>query len=349
MTELECAISDKFHKAYAVFTGNGTTAMYLAFKTLQMQEKKILFPSISCTNPVNAAIFAGYEVGFCDINLNDYTVDLNELEGLLKTHQYGIVVPTHIYGHRYDENAMRELCTKYRVILFEDAAQSYCVSKSADLSVMSFGHTKVCDTPLGGGAILTDNVELAEKIAKERLELIDKNTLPDSLFDEYCARYYTVTKSGLSWEERNQRLRSLQIESKKYFIYDLQSNPVILDELAHLEDIVEMRRKKAQIYKDELCNKYVIHPKKADPFCWRYTFLYKGDREYLLERAREIGIDISSWYLSLPGIYKGEHKGNADKLERQVVNLWVDLSHTEEQIREEIALINKIMEEDHAR
>ena len=68
MTELECVIRDKFHKRYAVFTGNGTTAMYLAFQALGMQEKKVLYPAISCTNPVNAAIYARYNVDFCDIN-----------------------------------------------------------------------------------------------------------------------------------------------------------------------------------------------------------------------------------------------------------------------------------------
>ena len=61
MTELECVIRDKFHKRYAVFTGNGTTAMYLAFQALGMQEKKVLYPAISCTNPVNAA----RRVGLC--------------------------------------------------------------------------------------------------------------------------------------------------------------------------------------------------------------------------------------------------------------------------------------------
>lgn len=96
---------------------------------------------------VNAKNFAGYEVEFCDIQLKDYTIDVTLLEKMLCTGEYGIVVPTHIYGHRYNENQIRQLCRKYNVVLFEDAAQSYYVG-DMDVSIMSFGHTKVCETPL---------------------------------------------------------------------------------------------------------------------------------------------------------------------------------------------------------
>ena len=348
MTELEQAISEKFHRPYAVFTGNGTTAMYLAFQALELQAKKVLFPGISCTNPVNAAIFAGYEVDFCDINLKDYTIDTDELERLLRTGQYGIVVPTHIYGHRYDGEKVRDLCREYQAVLFEDAAQSFYVSELSDLSVMSFGHTKVCDTPLGGGVILTADAHLAEKIAGGRMKLEDKQSLPDTLFDEYRERYYAITKAGLTWEERNKRLRELQLDSRQYFIYDLQDNPAIIKELKVLEETVENRRQKALIYENELQKPYVIQAKKDDLFCWRYTFLYKGNRDELLKRTRERDIDISSWYVSLAGIYKGEHLKNSDELEKRVVNLWVDASHGVKKIREDIASINRIMEEEYA-
>lgn len=99
MTDLETTICQQYGVKYGIFTGNGTTAMYLAFCALGLQKKKVIFPAISCTNPVNAAIFAGYEVEFCDVQLKDYTIDLIMLNEMLSTGKYGIVVPTHIYGH----------------------------------------------------------------------------------------------------------------------------------------------------------------------------------------------------------------------------------------------------------
>lgn len=170
MTDLETTICQQFGVKYGIFTGNGTTAMYLAFCALGLQKKKVIFPAISCTNPVNAAIFAGYEVEFCDVQLKDYTIDLIMLNEMLSTGKYGIVVPTHIYGHRYDEVALRRLCEYYGAILFEDAAQSYYVG-DMDVAVMSFGHTKVCETSLGGGIALTNDYELAKKIRSQKMNL----------------------------------------------------------------------------------------------------------------------------------------------------------------------------------
>lgn len=348
MTELEKTICKKFGVKYGVFTGNGTTAMYLAFLALGLQHRKVLFPAISCTNPVNAAIFAGYKVDFCDIQLENYTINVDELEKMLASNEYGIVVPTHIYGYRYKEKEVKALCKKYNAILFEDAAQSYYVG-NMDVSVMSFGHTKVCDTPLGGGIALTNNKNLEEKIREEKRKLRGENFLKAELFEEYRKEYYKIVKNTDDWLERNEKLKVLQLNSRKYFIFDQDENDAIFQELDNLEEKVEQRRKKAELYYRYLKNEYVIKPEMLDSFCWRYSFIYKGNQEFLLENARKLDIDISSWYYSLNGIYKGMHLKNADILEKHIINLWVDETHTVEQIKKDIDNLNGIMEEDYER
>ena len=40
---------------------------------------------------------------------------------------------------------------------------------------------------------------------------------------------------------------------------------------------------------------------------------------------------------------------NADQIENQVVNLWIDEKHSIEQIQREIKILNKIMENDYER
>lgn len=344
MTDLEKEICKKFGAQYGVFTGNGTTAMYLAFRALGLQGKKVLFPAISCTNPVNAAIFAGYQVDFCDIRLDNYTIDTQSLKTMLATGKYGIVVPTHIYGHRYDEKVVKNLCDRYEVVLFEDAAQSFYIG-DMDLSVMSFGHTKVCDTPLGGGIILTNNEELTAKIREERNILRESGVPAIELFDEYREKYYKIVGATSNWKERNRRLKALQIDSKDYFIFNLIDNPTINDELKRMDAIVEQREKKVKLYENDLDDRYVDKPAVKDLFRWRYTFLYRGDRNTLLKEARKQGIDISSWYYSLAGIYKNEHLRNADIVEKHVVNLWVDSTHSINQIKKEIIVLNNIMKE----
>lgn len=345
MTKLEEKICEEFKVNYGVFTGNGTTAMYLAFLSCEMQDKKVIFPAISCTNPVNAAIFAGYQVDFCDVNIDDYTIDLYELDKMLQKGEYGIVVPTHIYGHRYDEEKVRALCTKYNVILFEDAAQSYYVG-DMDVSVMSFGHTKAYEATGEGGIALTNNIDIYKRMVEKKKEISKNNIIPNEAFDEYRTKYYSIVKSSNDWETRNLKLRELQLNSKKYFIFDSCDNFNVIDKISQSKKIIDLRRKKTRLYQECLNDKCTIKPYVLDEYRWRYSFLYNGDREYLLSRAREKGIDISSWYFSLAGIYKNQHLLNADKIESEIVNLWIDESHSLVQIKNEINILNKIMEED---
>ena len=342
MTNLEKIICKKFGTKYGVFTGNGTTAMYLAFMALNLQDKKVIFPAISCTNPVNAAIYAGYEVDFCDVSLDDFTMDLCQLEGMLKTGQYGIIVPTHIYGHRYDDKAVRQLCTAYDVILMEDAAQSFFVG-DMDVSIMSFGHTKVCDTRAGGGIALTNDYDLMNKMVEERKRIPTFQKSYDQLLEQYRRKYYDIVKNADIWEIRNERIKKLQLQNKDYFIFDLRINDEVYNKLDVLDELVENRRAKSKLYDELLDEKHLIRPDVQDNYRWRYSFLYKNNREDLLNKARQEGIDISSWYYSLAGIYKGQHLKNADIVERKIVNLWVDESHSIEKIRKDIKILNSIM------
>src|SRR3712207_8145830 len=56
------------------FNDTATTEIYTLslhdalpiFKALNMQNKSVLYPDITCTNPVNAAVYAGYKVVFSE-------------------------------------------------------------------------------------------------------------------------------------------------------------------------------------------------------------------------------------------------------------------------------------------
>ena len=346
MTNLEKIVCETLKASYGAFTGNGTTAMYIAFRALALQNKKVLFPAISCTNPVNAAIYAGYEVDFCDVRLSDYTIDVDKLEEMLRTGAYGIIVPTHIYGHRYAEQKINYIARKYDVVVFEDAAQSYYIG-DADVSVMSFGHTKVCETPMGGGVVLTNDLELGNKIRYEKSLLCKEKCTAESLFDAYRERYYGIVNETDNWDLRNEQLKELQMQSRKYFIFDMDANPIIVPMLKRLDGIIKNREEKTKLYENRLNSAYITKAETTSMCRWRYTFLYKGNRKFLLEQARKRGIDISNWYYSLAGIYKGQHLKNADEVENQVVNLWVDELHSTEQIIKEIEVLNEIMEDDY--
>ena len=344
INSIEQKLSQKFQRKYCVYTGNGTTAMYLAFLSLERQNQKVLFPAISCTNPVNAAIYAGYEVDFCDVNLENYTIDISSFQKKMSDEQYGIVIPTHIYGHYCDILKIREYCAEKNITVFEDAAQTYQINES-DLSVMSFGHTKIFETNDGGGAIFTDDKKLFEKMLKYRERLPMKPHNSDELFNEYCQQYYGILRKSNDEYEKSIRLKRLQLESKDIFIFHCESNQQLMQKLEQESDIIDLRKKKRVLYDQYLNQELMDKPINCENGMWRYSFLYKGNREKLLDIVREHNIDISSWYPSLSMIYQQKKLPGAEEVEKRIVNLWLSEEHTEQQIRNEIRIINKCMEE----
>lgn len=343
MNSLENILCKKYKKKYGVFTGSGTAALYLAFKALNMQDKKVIFPAISCTNPVNAAIFAGYDVEFCDINLYNYTIDVNMLKKMLDTGLYGVVVPTHIYGYQCDIDKINNICKERNIIVIEDAAQTYKVTE-ANISIVSFGHTKIFETELGGGIAFTDDEILYREMKNNQKMLNKRPENSDDLFDKYREEYYRIVKNSKDEFEKCNQLKQLQLENKDTFIYDLNENDEILEKLKLEDEIIKDRITKKNLYDEYLNRKYITIPKEKEKVFWRYTFIYKGKRDKLLEDARKEGIDISSWYPSLSMIYNNIRLKNADILQNGVVNLWITKDHSEERIKREIDILNRLME-----
>lgn len=350
MDNIEKKLADIFKKKYCCFTGNGTTAIYLILQALDIKNKRILYPAITCTNPVNSAVYANYEVMFCDVNLKDYTFDLEKLEEMIKKYNIGVIVPTHIYGNRCDMSEIYKLCKKYNVFILEDAAQSIYFDESSDASIISFGHTKIFHHELGGGAVFTNNKELFVKIKKIKANLDTKPLNSNELFDIYREKYYSIVNSKLPVNQKNKELYKLQIDSKENFIFDLNAYENILKIFEEKNVIIEQRKDKALLYHKYLNNSQIEKPwiNFENIIPWRYSFLFKGNRNKLLEVARKRNIDISSWYRGLNKIYLPDGKEkypNAEYLEKHIINLWVDSTHSENDIKKDIDSLNNIMKE----
>ena len=96
MNNLEIKISKFLNRKYCLLTGSGSTSMYLIFLTCK-KKGTVVFPTITCMQAVNAAIFAGMKPLFCDVNLNDFTMSVSSLKNILdKNKNVEMIVPTHV-------------------------------------------------------------------------------------------------------------------------------------------------------------------------------------------------------------------------------------------------------------
>ena len=84
----EKKLSKYFNAKYSLAVSSGTSALNLAAKILKWGKGDIIFSSpITFLASANCIENAGATPKFIDINLNDYSIDLNKLEQQLKKYK----------------------------------------------------------------------------------------------------------------------------------------------------------------------------------------------------------------------------------------------------------------------
>ncbi len=169
---------------YAVSLVNGTSALHLALKLAGVKAgDEVLIQAFNFVAVANAITYCGATPHFVDIENENLGIDPIKLQNYLseiskKTGELTENVVTgrcikalvvmHTFGHPSKMDELLEVAKKFNLVLIEDAAESigsYYNKKHTGtmglLGTMSFNGNKTITTG-GGGAVLTNNLELAK-------------------------------------------------------------------------------------------------------------------------------------------------------------------------------------------
>jgi aminotransferase in exopolysaccharide biosynthesis len=169
---------------YAVSLVNGTSALHLALKLTGVRAgDEVLIQAFNFVAAANAITYCGATPHFVDIENDNLGIDPIKLQNYLseiskKTDKLTENVVTgrciralvvmHTFGHPSKMNELEEVAKKFNLVLIEDAAESigsYYDKKHTGtmglMGTMSFNGNKTITTG-GGGAVLTNNLELAK-------------------------------------------------------------------------------------------------------------------------------------------------------------------------------------------
>ena len=138
---------------------NGHLALENAIAGLNLPEGgEVITTPFTFASTTHAIVRNGLVPIFCDINEDDYTIDVSKIEGLI-TDQTVAIVPVHVYGNMCNVESIEEIAQKYGLKVIYDAAHAFGVkykgTSSAcfgDASMFSFHATKVFNT-IEGGAV----------------------------------------------------------------------------------------------------------------------------------------------------------------------------------------------------
>ena len=169
----------------AVATASGTAALHISLLAAGlMPEQEVIVPTVTFIAPVNAVNYCGAYPVFMDCD-SRYCMDVSKLEQFLteeceessgglrnkksKRIVWGIL-PVHVFGLAVDLESVLKVASSYGLRVIEDAAEAVgsryrgvSLGVRGNVGCLSFNGNKIMTTG-GGGAILTDDQSIAERV-----------------------------------------------------------------------------------------------------------------------------------------------------------------------------------------
>ncbi|MFN6005921.1 MAG: DegT/DnrJ/EryC1/StrS family aminotransferase [Paracoccaceae bacterium] len=175
VARLEDRLSSYLDVKHAISCANGTDAIQLALRAIGVGEGDlVLVPNVTFWATFEAIVNVGGRPVTIDADLSDGGVCFTSFETALRAVKPKAAVLAHLYGWgsaRLEE--LRHLCRRQGVALVEDGAQAFgttylgrSVFSEALISTTSFYPAKVLGAAGDGGAVFTNDPNLAERIRR---------------------------------------------------------------------------------------------------------------------------------------------------------------------------------------
>ena len=292
--------------AHAVGVASGTDALELALRALELGPgDEVVTQANTCVPTVAAIERAGATPVLCDVEGKAATIDAESFRRAIGPRTRA-VVPVHLYGQCGDVHAVVAVAEQHGISVIEDCAQAHGAELGARpagtigrLGCFSFYPTKNVGALGDGGAVVTNDGELAERLRRLR---------------QYgqVGRYDHVARGV------NSRLDEVQAA-------------VLRVKLPHLAEGNARRAQIAAAYADALDGK-VVRPLRVLPrrrHAFHLFVVTAPDRESFRGRLEALGVETLVHYpkpvhghLPYAGLASGPVElGQAESLCRRVVSL----------------------------
>ena len=289
----------------AVGVGSGTEALHLALAACGLgRGDEVITVAHTAVATVAAIELAGATPVFVDVEPYYFTLDPEQLEAAV-TPKTKAIVPVHIYGQAADLEAINSIARRHGLRVIEDCAQAHGatyrerkVGAWGDIACFSFYPTKNLGAIGDGGAITTNDPELAEQV-------------------RYLREYGWVERNVSAVSGWNSRLDELQAA-------------ILRVKLRFLEADNERRCTIADLYDEVLADSDLVLPKQREDatHVFHLYVVRSNAREDLLSRLRGAGVEPAIHYpvpVHLQPAYRGRLSAsnlkNTERLATEILSL----------------------------
>jgi dTDP-4-amino-4,6-dideoxygalactose transaminase len=260
-------------QSYCVGLANGLDALILGLESFKFEPgSEVIVPA----NTYFASILAIYRAGLTPVliepNIHDYLIDISKIEGVI-TKNTRAILAVNLYGKMCDFDSLQSICTKYKLKLIVDAAQSVgakykgCKTcKGADAIAYSFYPTKNLGALSDAGAFVSDNLDTCQNVKLNR--------------NYGSSEKYIFTEKGI-----NSRLSELQAS-------------FLLIKLKFLGIEITTRRTFARLYLENIKNEKIVLPpaNSIDEDSWHLFVIRTKNRTEFTKYLKENGIGYDIHY-----------------------------------------------------
>ncbi len=172
VNDLEHSLKEKLNLINLLFTTNGTIALQMAIKALDLKGEIITTP-FSYVATTSSIVWEGCKPVFVDIDKKTFNIDPSKIE-LAITKKTSAILATHVFGNPCNIESIESIAKKYNLCVIYDAAHCFGVDYKGksiltygDISTISFHATKLFHT-VEGGAVCTNSNKLNYRLSKLR-------------------------------------------------------------------------------------------------------------------------------------------------------------------------------------
>lgn len=167
----ETAFANFIGLKHCVTVNSGTDALIIALKALDIGVgDEVITVSHTAVATVAAIEISGATPVLVDVDPKSYCLNPELLETVI-SEKTKAILPVHLYGHPADMPSIMRFAKEHGLFVIEDCAQAHgtslngqVVGSFGDLACFSFYPTKNLGAMGDGGAVLTNQSALAEKV-----------------------------------------------------------------------------------------------------------------------------------------------------------------------------------------
>lgn len=255
LKKLETKLSSYLGVENFHYVTNGTIALQIALKALDIEEGEIITTPFSYVATTSSILWEKCTPVFVDIESDNFTIDVDKIEQAITPNTKAIMA-VHVFGYACNIEKIRKIADKHNLKVIYDAAHAFGTTYKGksllsygDISTCSFHATKLFHTIEGGACIVKD------KDISDKLGLIKR--FGHNGDNHFC----------------------LGINAKQS-----EFNAAMgLANLPYIQEIISKRREISLLY-DELLKDLVQRPKEQDNLNYNYAYypvIFENEKQLL--------------------------------------------------------------------